>query len=134
MGTTFPWPAVTGVEVVLWYLQQCDAAQTPSHAQTICFKPYSLSQEGSSLHPRTAGRRWWLGGCPVDARAVLVTVCLTPHAFFMLQNLANPLRCAISASGLPGQDVCISEQTPDGGVVVHVLAEMFVVHAELPIA
>ena len=77
-------------------------AQNRPHAQT--FASWDIAcREGSSLHLRTAGLRWWLGGCPVDARAVLVTVCLTTHAYLLLLVLVIPLRCTIIESGFPGQ-------------------------------
>ena len=81
------------------------------------------------MHLHTAGRRWWVGGCPVDARVVLVTVCHT--AYLLLQKVANPLRNATSASG---QDFCLSEQRPDKGFAVHVLPTNIMVHAKVPIA
>ncbi len=90
-------------------------------------------REASLLHLRTAGRRWWLCGCPVDARAVLLTGCLTPHAYLLLPVLVIPLGCTIIESGFPGQDFCISEQTPDRAVEVIVLADGIMVHAELPL-
>ena len=40
LETAMPWPVITGVEAVPWYLQQCDAAQRPSHAMgTFLMKP-----------------------------------------------------------------------------------------------